>query len=75
MDLNILRVLMKGFEKAFFVLGSELWEDGFSSLLDLVKVKKGYYNRIYEQRKILAFHSPNLRLHLGHWRMLGMVVG
>ena len=28
---------LDGFEKTLFVLGSELWEDDFSSMLDLVK--------------------------------------
>ena len=28
---------LDSFEKASFVLGSELWEDDFSSMLDLVK--------------------------------------
>ena len=52
--------------KSSFVLGSELWEENFSSLLELVK---GYVLRIWELRKgsgtiILTFSSPRLRVHL-----------
>ena len=39
---------LDSFEKASFVLGSELWEDDFSSLLDLVK---DYIVDVWEIRK------------------------
>ena len=62
--------------KASFVLGSELWEDDFSSTLDLVKdLMFGSYRRLGYVTKILAFHSPSVRMHLGKWGMLGEVVG
>ena len=65
------------FEKAPFVLGNELWEDDFSSMLDLVK---DYIVDVWELQKarltkISAFHSPSVRVHLGNWGMLGAVVG
>ena len=52
--------------KSSFVLGSELWEENFSSLLQFVK---GYVLRIWEPRNgsctiILTFSSPRLRVHL-----------
>ena len=39
---------LDSFEKASFVLGSELWEDDFSSMLDLVK---DYIVDVWELRK------------------------
>ena len=39
---------LNSFEKASFVLGSELWEDDFSSMLDLVK---DYIVDVWELRK------------------------
>ena len=61
----------------FIVLGSELWEDNFSSMFDLVK---DYIVDVWELRKarlkkISAFHSLSVRMHLGNWGMLGAVVG
>ena len=46
-------------------------------MLDLIK---DYIVDVWEGRqgsmtKILASHRPSLRIHLGNWRMLGMVVG
>ena len=50
---------LDSFEKASFVLGSELWEDDFSSMLDLVK---DYIIDVWELRKamtkISVFHTP-----------------
>ena len=69
---------LDSFEKASFVLGSELWEDDISSMLDLVK---DYIVDIWELQKarlmtkILVFHNPSVRIHLGNWGVLGMVVG
>ena len=63
-------------EKASFVLHSELWEDDFSSMLDL---DKDYIVDVWELRKarlmmkISVFHSPSVRIHLGNWGMLGIV--
>ena len=70
---------LNSFERASFVLGSELWEGEFSSMLDLVK---GYIVDVWELRKaklygkISAFDSPSsLRFHLGNWGvLLGAVV-
>ena len=42
--------------KSSFVLGSELWEENFSSLLELVK---GYVLRIWELRKAKLQDNPN----------------
>ena len=52
---------LDSFQKASFVLGSELWEDDFSSMLGLVK---DYIVDVWELQKarlyneISAFHSP-----------------
>ena len=71
---------LDSFEKASFVLGSELWEDDFSSILDILlritSLMFGSYERLsYIMMKISAFHSPSVRMHLGNWGMLGAVVG
>ena len=57
---------LDSFEKASFVLGSEMWEDDFSSRLDLVK---DYIVDVWERRlgfvtKISAFGSHSVRIHL-----------
>ena len=44
--------------KASFVLGSELWEEDFSSLLELVK---GYVLSIWELRKAKLYENPNVQ--------------
>ena len=45
--------------KSSFVLGSELWEENFSSLLELVK---GYVLRIWELRKGSGIYDyPNVQ--------------
>ena len=49
---------LDSFEKASFVLGSELWEDGFSSMLDLVK---DYIVDIWELRKA-RLYDENLSI-------------
>ena len=63
--------------KKCFVLGSELWEDDFSSMLDLVK---DYIVYVWELRKtgfmtISALHNPSVRIHPGNRGILGTVVG
>ena len=40
------------------MLGSELWEENFSSLLELVK---GYVLRIWELRKAKLYDNPNIQ--------------
>ena len=68
---------LDSFEKASFVLGSELWEDDFNSMLDLVRITSltfGSYGRLGYMAKISALHSPSVRIHLGNWGMLGTVV-
>ena len=60
---------LDSFEKASFVLGSELWEDDFSFMLDLVKY---YIVDVWELTKaglmtnISVFHRPSFRIHLGN---------
>ena len=44
--------------KSSFVLGSELWEETFSSLPELVK---GYVLRIWELRKAKLYDNPNVQ--------------
>ena len=62
-------------EKTSFVLHSELWEDDFSSMLDLLRITYIDDWELRKARKISAFHSPSVRIHLGNWGMLGTVVG
>ena len=54
----------------YFILGSELWEDKFGSLLGLAKLD------IWELRKVRlygnnppAYNRPSLRLRLGSCRV------
>ena len=70
---------LDSFEKASLILGGELWKDDFGSMLDLVKdyivdIWELHKARLYD-KKISAFHSPSVRMHLGSWGMLGAVVG
>ena len=44
--------------KSSFVVGKELWEENFSSLLELVK---GYVLRIWELRKAKLYDNPNIQ--------------
>ena len=44
--------------KSSFVLGSELWDENFSSLFELVK---GYVLRIWELRKAKLYHNHNVQ--------------
>ena len=47
-------------------------------MLDLVKVyivDVWSYGRLSYMTKISALHSPSVRMHLGNWGMLGVVVG
>ena len=69
---------LDSFEKAYIVVGSELWEDDSSSMLDLVKdyivdVWELWKARLYD--KNLSVHSPSVIIHLRNWGMLGTVVG
>ena len=45
---------LESFEKASFVLGSELWEDDFTSMLDLVK---DYIVEVWELRKARLYNE------------------
>ena len=49
----------------FRLLDSELWEDDFSSMVDLNNISELRKARFYD--KNLVFHSPSLRFHLGNW--------
>lgn len=55
------------------MLGSELWEDNLSSMLDLFMeyVVDVWKLRLGCMRKISVFHSPCLRSHLGNWGDVG----
>ena len=71
---------LDSFEKASFVLGSELWEGYLALCLNLFRIT--YSIDVWELRKlgfimtnISALHSPSVRIHLGNWGMLGMVLG
>ena len=62
---------MDSFEKASFVLGSELWEDDFSSMLDLVR---DYIVDVWELRKARLYgENPDLPtpllVMLGSWSL------
>ena len=45
---------LDSFRKASFILGSELWEDKFGSLLRLVK---GFISDVWELRKVRLYDS------------------
>ena len=53
---------LDSFEKASFALGSELWEDNFSSMLNRVK---DYMVDIWELRKA-RLYDENLRVPQSH---------
>ena len=62
---------LDSFRKASFILGSEVWEDEFGSLLDLVK---GFIVDVWELKMsgyiiVPAHYSPSLRLHLVNCRV------
>ena len=60
---------LDSFRKASFILGSELWEDRFGSLLGLVK---GFILDVWElgyTAIIPAYNRPSLRLRLGSCRV------
>ena len=64
--------------KASFVLGIELWEDDFRSMLDLIK---NYIGDVWELRKA-RLYDKNLNIlksqcqnSLGNWGMLGTMAG
>ena len=54
-------------------LGSEPWEDDFSSMLDHSYIVDVWEGRLGCMKKISAFHSLCVRIHLGNWGMLGII--
>ena len=62
---------LDSFQKPSFDLGSELWEDDFSSMLDLVKDTFGSYGTLdYENLSVPQSQCQN---DSGNWGILGAV--
>ena len=63
--------------KHLLKLDNKLWENEFSSMLDLVKeyIIVDVLSELGSMVKISALHSPSLRIYLGNWGMLGTVLG
>ena len=77
MDKNIFRARIV-LEKHLFVLGTELWDDDFSTILDLFKDHTVDVWKLRKGRfpcKNCTFPKQSPRLHLENWGMLGTVVG
>ena len=60
---------LDSFEKAIFVLGSELWEDDFRFMLDLLNDYYVVHAWELGSDQTLVFHSPSLKTHSGNWEV------